>query len=206
MKNPDRNFRVGQFWIKIFRIKKVSKRLSGNEIIFEPWQVSSRDLITQSLSMVIIQSFSNPVFASWQSIQIFATMKIFGFWLLKVIQAIWEQVFVFFTVKSNKINTNWKLLDQIGHQNQWLIRTLYEAEKKNEKVALIGHIPPGGEDQIYACSKAFYDIINRFKNTVTSQFYGHTHWDHIKLFYDADRVPSNIAYITPRFFQEILIV
>jgi len=84
-----------------------------------------------------------------------------------------------------------------GHQNEWLVRTLYQAEIRNEKVALIGHIPPGGEDQIYACSKAFYDIINRFKHTVTSQFYGHTHWDHIKLFYDADETPSNIAYITP---------
>lgn len=71
-----------------------------------------------------------------------------------------------------------------GHQNRWLIDVLYAAEMDNEKVALIGHIPPGGEDQITACSTAFYEIINRFSNTVTSQFYGHTHWDHMKMFYE----------------------
>ena len=71
-----------------------------------------------------------------------------------------------------------------GHQNKWLVETLYAAEMANERVSLIGHIPPGGEDQITSCSTEFYRIVNRFSNTITSQFYGHTHWDHLKVFYE----------------------
>ena len=72
---------------------------------------------------------------------------------------------------------------------------LLEAENNGERVILLGHIPPGEPDQIDFCSKQFYKIVNRFKDTIRAQFYGHTHWDHLRIFYEQGA--TNIAYVTP---------
>ena len=39
----------------------------------------------------------------------------------------------------------------------------------------------------------------RFANTVTGQFYGHTHNDEFTMFYDyeTNQIPVNIAFVTP---------
>ena len=36
-----------------------------------------------------------------------------------------------------------------------------------------------------------------FSATVTAQFFGHTHWDQLKLFYDEQRQATNVAYVGP---------
>ena len=87
-----------------------------------------------------------------------------------------------------------------GNQHQWLIDTLQSAEDNNEAVLLLGHIPPGEPDQIDFCSIQFYKIVNRYQTTIRAQFYGHTHWDHLRLFYedfDPLKKATNVAYVTP---------
>lgn len=86
-----------------------------------------------------------------------------------------------------------------GHQHRWLIETLQNAENTGEAVLLLGHIPPGELDTIEFCSKFFYQIVTRYSDTIRAQFYGHTHWDHMRLFYeDYDKnKPVNVAYVTP---------
>ncbi|CAG0912348.1 unnamed protein product [Notodromas monacha] len=37
----------------------------------------------------------------------------------------------------------------------------------------------------------------RFRDTVTGQFYGHTHYDDVQIFYDKDSQPFNVAYVGP---------
>ena len=46
-------------------------------------------------------------------------------------------------------------------QLAWLVEQLEAAEKKGEKVHIIGHIPPGGIDCLKSWSATFYDIVNR---------------------------------------------
>ncbi|KAJ8923617.1 hypothetical protein NQ315_010196 [Exocentrus adspersus] len=67
---------------------------------------------------------------------------------------------------------------------QWLVYELQEAEKNNEKVHLIGHIPPGSTDCMKAWSQNFYSIVERFEATITAQFYGHSHADEFEVFYE----------------------
>ena len=104
------------------------------------------------------------------------------------------------SINSNYCNDeNWWILlssGDPGHQHQWLVDTLTNAELNKERVILLGHIPPGENDQVEFCSEMFFKIINRFGNTVRAQFYGHTHWDQIKIFYQGNN-PTNIAYVTP---------
>lgn len=67
------------------------------------------------------------------------------------------------------------------------------------QVHILSHIPPGNGDCWTIFSREFSKIINRFESTVAAQFYGHTHKDEFKIFYDlVDRNrPTNVAFIGP---------
>ncbi|XP_054157645.1 sphingomyelin phosphodiesterase-like [Oppia nitens] len=107
-------------------------------------------------------------------------------------------------------NQNWWLLlnatDPAG-QLQWLIRELQASELIGEKVHIIGHIPPGSDDCLQIWSRNMNRIVNRFEDTITGQFYGHTHQDEVEIFYETTRDaknkngvhirPTNMAYIGP---------
>lgn len=73
-------------------------------------------------------------------------------------------------------------------QLKWLMNQLQTAETVNEKVHIIGHMPPGHPDCSKIWSHNYYNIIARFENTITGQFFGHTHQDEIELFYDPDNL------------------
>ncbi|KZS08591.1 Acid sphingomyelinase phosphodiesterase 3a-like protein [Daphnia magna] len=81
----------------------------------------------------------------------------------------------------------------------WLNQILEEAELNGEKVHILSHIPPGNSDCWTVFSREFAKIINRFESTVAAQFYGHTHKDEYKVFYDMVDVtrPINVAFIAP---------
>ncbi|XP_037914382.1 sphingomyelin phosphodiesterase isoform X1 [Hermetia illucens] len=99
-------------------------------------------------------------------------------------------------------NKNWWLLlnsTDPATELQWLIYELQSAEFSNEKVHIIGHIPPGYPDCLKVWSRNFYKIIARYESTITAQFYGHTHYDELEIFYDPKNLarPTSIAYIGP---------
>ncbi|UJR10009.1 hypothetical protein I4U23_014232 [Adineta vaga] len=88
--------------------------------------------------------------------------------------------------------------DPLG-QLQWLIQWLQYAEEHQEKVHIIGHHPP--RMCMVSFSWAYYSIINRYQNTITGQFFAHTHYDEFMLFYDEkySKRPVSVAYISPSF-------
>ena len=95
----------------------------------------------------------------------------------------------------------WLLLNSTdpAHQLQWLVYELQLAEFAGEKVHILGHVPPGHVDCVRVWSRNFNEIINRYADTVTGQFYGHTHVDEFQLFYSDSwaKLPTNVAYIAP---------
>ncbi|GMT05039.1 hypothetical protein PENTCL1PPCAC_27213 [Pristionchus entomophagus] len=82
----------------------------------------------------------------------------------------------------------------------WLINELLDSEAKGERVHIISHIPAGDDYCLKGWAHNFYDIVNRFENTIAAQFYGHTHNDHFQVYYE-DSNPSGRAthfnFITP---------
>lgn len=86
-------------------------------------------------------------------------------------------------------------------QLQWLVGQLADAESLDERVHIIGHIPPGIADCLPAWSAAYNKIISRFENTVAAQFFGHTHFDELEVFFNSsdvsNSIPNNIAFIAP---------
>lgn len=79
----------------------------------------------------------------------------------------------------------------------WLNGVLEQAERDGEKVHILSHIPPGNKDCESVFSREFAKIINRFESTVTAQFYGHTHNEEYKVFYDSvdDTRAINVAFV-----------
>lgn len=63
----------------------------------------------------------------------------------------------------------------------------------------MSHIPPGNSDCMSIFSREYNKIINRFESTVTAQFFGHTHRDDFKVFYDTQDPTraTNVAFIGP---------
>jgi len=96
----------------------------------------------------------------------------------------------------------WMLVDPVDPNGElkWLVDTLSHAEVQGEAVHIIGHIPPAvGEDCLKVWRSNYYAIINRFRDTVVAQFFGHTHTDEIELMYSDESLlhPVAIAYICP---------
>ncbi|GFN96995.1 sphingomyelin phosphodiesterase [Plakobranchus ocellatus] len=107
------------------------------------------------------------------------------------------------SINSNYCNKDnpWILLnttDPCGTL-QWLISELQQAEDNKEKVHILTHIPPGEAVCLQVWSHNFYDIINRYENTVVNQFYGHNHHDWFQMFYDTSdfQRPLNFGFVTP---------
>lgn len=114
-----------------------------------------------------------------------------------------EPGFRIISLNMNYCNNHnfWLLLnltDPLG-QLEWLVDELFKAEAAEEKVHILGHIPPGIPDCLKSWSHNYYRIIDRFESTVTGQFFGHTHYDEIEMFYSLPDLkrPTNVAYVAP---------
>ena len=80
---------------------------------------------------------------------------------------------------------------------KWLLDTLLLAERNDEKVHLIGHIPPSyTPDCTKQWSKNFYKIVDRFSETIVAQFYGHTHIDLFQVITDSGNFIEGDAIAT----------
>ncbi|KAF4523731.1 hypothetical protein B566_EDAN013848 [Ephemera danica] len=90
------------------------------------------------------------------------------------------------------LNTNicytynwWLIYDSvdIGGQLVWLAQTLLQAETAGQKVHLLTHLS-GDEGECFAPWQTEYNrIVDRFENTITAQFFGHTHDDLMNVYY-----------------------
>jgi sphingomyelin phosphodiesterase len=87
-----------------------------------------------------------------------------------------------------------------------LIDYLLEAEEKEQAVWLIQHVNTGGSrdyEAIPAPTDLFYQIVDRFNNTIRATFFGHTHADELGVFYTNNatvqtaQTAASVAYIMP---------
>nr|XP_006821102.1 PREDICTED: acid sphingomyelinase-like phosphodiesterase 3b-like [Saccoglossus kowalevskii] len=103
--------------------------------------------------------------------------------------------------------TNDKLtadMEDPGDQFQWLEDILLNATENDEKVYLIGHVPPGvferhaGKSWFYPqFNERYIEIITTYSDVIFGQFFAHQHVDSFRMFYDdqGDAVAS--LFLTP---------
>ncbi|KAJ8970429.1 hypothetical protein NQ317_006554 [Molorchus minor] len=98
----------------------------------------------------------------------------------------------------------WLLLNSTdpATELQWFIYELQSAEFNGEKSSCHSytcHIPPGHSDCLKVWSRNYYAIISRYESIISSQFFGHTHFDEFEVFYDRSDLSRavGIAYVGP---------
>jgi len=93
---------------------------------------------------------------------------------------------------GDNMNT-WLILNSTdpGNMLAWVRDELYEAEKANQKVIVLGHIPHGGHFSESNWARRYEVIANRFRNTIVGQFFGHTHNDEFEV------IPSIVPGFDP---------
>ncbi|XP_011303541.1 sphingomyelin phosphodiesterase [Fopius arisanus] len=101
---------------------------------------------------------------------------------------------------------NWWMMykpNDLNGQLKWLAETLLDAEKNEEIVHILGHMPGGSPHFQHTWSREYRKIVNRFAHIIAAQFNGHTHNDEFNLFYHPDNRSKviNVAWnggsITP---------
>lgn len=62
------------------------------------------------------------------------------------------------------VEFSWLYLNQTDPDNTlaWLIEELLDAERANDKVHIIGHIPNGDNSCLPVWSRNYYEIVNRY--------------------------------------------
>ena len=88
---------------------------------------------------------------------------------------------------------------QVAKMFKWLENVMSEAEKNNERVYLLDHIPMFSSQHSYDCTMRLKIIIERYKDIISGYFSGHTHKDELTLVkeYTNPKKYSTINYICP---------
>lgn len=92
----------------------------------------------------------------------------------------------------------WLYINSTDPLNQlsWLVKILNTSESIGEKVHIIGHVHPDG--CLDSWSQNYYRIVNRYESTIVGQFFGHSHSDSFRVFYDLNNItrPVSVLYIS----------
>uniref|UniRef100_A0A0W0GDV1 Calcineurin-like phosphoesterase domain-containing protein n=1 Tax=Moniliophthora roreri TaxID=221103 RepID=A0A0W0GDV1_MONRR len=65
----------------------------------------------------------------------------------------------------------------------FLVSQLQAAEDAGQRAWIIGHMPPGIADTFDDQSNYYDQVVQRYKNTIAGQFFGHTHADEFEIAY-----------------------
>ncbi|XP_027205586.2 sphingomyelin phosphodiesterase-like isoform X2 [Dermatophagoides pteronyssinus] len=97
----------------------------------------------------------------------------------------------------------WNVLRYLdmGDMLHWLQLELQNATLSGQYVYLVGHIAPDEDECFTHWVITYRDIIERYKNIIRGQFFGHTHLDEIRLYYSNQPLnnpePIGVAYLAP---------
>ncbi|KAJ3901432.1 Metallo-dependent phosphatase-like protein [Lentinula edodes] len=84
----------------------------------------------------------------------------------------------------------------------FLVSQLQLAEDLGQRSWIIAHMPPGGGDVLLDQSNYYDQVIQRYRNTIAGQFFGHTHADEFQLAYSnySDQrkdTATSVAWVAP---------
>ncbi|KAJ7635024.1 sphingomyelin phosphodiesterase [Roridomyces roridus] len=84
----------------------------------------------------------------------------------------------------------------------FMVRQLQAAEDAGQRVWIIGHMPPGCQDALSDQSNYYDQIVQRYKDVIAGQFFGHTHYDEFEIAYSdykdrSENTAVGVAWIAP---------
>lgn len=92
----------------------------------------------------------------------------------------------------------WRNATDPGGILEWMHGELLAAEKAEEKVLIIGHIPIGDHTCDTEFSRRHQVLSTRFQNTIIGQLYGHSHYDEFHVINSViDNEPIGLVNVVP---------
>lgn len=202
--NRESIHQVNKYLKTVFPETKVFPLIGNHETnplnVFAPDYIKDKDLTTQWLYDLLAEEW-----ADWLPESALETVKAGGYYTV-----VPQKGFRIIALNNNDCYTFnfWILLDPqyLKKQLKWLHDTLLEAEKANEYVHILNHIPSGEGSCFNTWSREYRRIIDRFHNTISGIFVGHTHFDEFNVYYSktnpshAINVAWNGGSLTPFSF------
>ncbi|XP_055587590.1 sphingomyelin phosphodiesterase-like [Uranotaenia lowii] len=138
-------------------------------------------------SMGWLYHYSASTWGHWLPLSSQATIKTDGYYSVLV-----RPGFRIIALNNQDCYTqNWWLLYQPNypvHQLQWLHDELLRAERNGEKVHILAHVPYNSYTAMFRpCQREFRRIVERFYDTISGQFNGHTHRDEFYVYYSKEQ-------------------
>lgn len=150
-----------------------------------PVNLFAPSTVPERFSTQWLYTFLANEWAKWLPESALATVRLGGYYTILV-----KPGFRIITINNNDCYTyNWWLLYEPSFprtQLQWLHDTLLAAEQAGEKVHILGHVPPGDSTCFKVYAREYRRIVERFWNTISAQFAGHTHADEFNIFYSRE--------------------
>ncbi|XP_064200127.1 acid sphingomyelinase-like phosphodiesterase 3b [Anguilla rostrata] len=89
-------------------------------------------------------------------------------------------------------------------QFSWANQILTSAARNNEKVYIVGHVPPGFFEKKRHkpwfrsnFNRRYLELIQRHHGVIAGQFFGHHHTDSFRMFYSSSGSPISVMFLTP---------
>ncbi|KZV71061.1 sphingomyelin phosphodiesterase [Peniophora sp. CONT] len=84
----------------------------------------------------------------------------------------------------------------------FMVEELQAAEDAGQRAWIIGHIPAGKSDFFHDQSNYYDQVVQRYKNTIAAQFFGHSHKDQFEIAYSnyneqTSATADSIVYVGP---------
>lgn len=87
----------------------------------------------------------------------------------------------------------------MGGMLTWLQQELQIAIDHNQAVYIVGHIAPDESECVSHWVRNYVSILEHYSNVIKGQFFGHTHFDEVRLYYSktSKSKPISMAYLAP---------
>lgn len=85
----------------------------------------------------------------------------------------------------------------MGDMLTWIQVELQTAAVAGQYVYIVGHIPPDTHGCLTNWVIAYNEIISVYAPIIRGQFFGHTHFDEVRIFYRNELEPTGVAYLAP---------
>lgn len=95
-------------------------------------------------------------------------------------------------------------MEDPADQFRWSDQVLTDAAKNQEKVFIIGHVPPGLFEKKRSkpwfrpqFNQRYLDLIKKHHSVISGQFFGHHHTDSFRMFYNDEGSPISTMFLSP---------
>ncbi|KAJ8290201.1 hypothetical protein GJAV_G00009870 [Gymnothorax javanicus] len=151
-----------------------------------------------------IYNRTTELWQSWLEPESRITFKTGGYYTEKLLNRTGYRVLVLNTNLYYDQNRKTEKMEDPAGQFNWADEVLTSAARNNEKVYIVGHVPPGFFEKKRKkpwfrsnFNRRYLQLTQQHHGVIAGQFFGHHHTDSFRMFYDSKRSPISVMFLTP---------